>query len=85
MCDCYTRINTKLKEISGDASAGLNYGWVDHEEIIDGKKQLSLKMAPIITAQWRDKKKDGTLKDKPTDHNMIASFCPFCGEKLGEK
>jgi hypothetical protein len=70
--------------MTGDEKADLNYGLVYVENEIDGTKTEQLKMLPVITAQYRDKKKDGTLKDKPTDHNMMASHCPFCGEKVGD-
>jgi hypothetical protein len=81
-CGCYERVKQKLREKTGDENTDLNYGFVELGKEIEGKQLLEL--APIITASYRDKKKDGTFKKKMTNLNIIASFCPFCGTKIND-
>lgn len=82
-CDCIEQFQTKLREHTGDTKAGLSSGFVMVNREIDGKTQLGMEFVLMMTAFYRDKKKDGSLKEKSTPHyNIIVKFCPFCGKKL---
>jgi hypothetical protein len=74
-CNCYQKFEEKLREHTGDPKASLSSGFVEVEN--------ELKHVPVITAYYRDKKKNGELKNMRVAHdNIIAKYCPFCGKPV---
>lgn len=69
MCDCRERVNKSLE----DKNACIAIGFMAGTE--DGSTRYFLRSAPMIVLE----KKLVTLRTKlPT---LLASYCPFCGEK----
>jgi hypothetical protein len=84
-CDCQEQMEAILRENTGDPEAKLCSGLVMVKKEIGGKTLIQPVYTLLMTAFYRDKKRDGTLKEKnhpAPHHNIIISYCPFCGEKL---
>ena len=71
-CDCLVKVNKLLQEQYDDSEARV----VLNLCVLDGK----LDVYPGISAECRQKKKDGTFGKKKTI-SIRPSFCPFCGKK----
>lgn len=70
-CDCYTKINEKLKE--------RNLKLIGYAFIMPG-----FVMTPQIKTEWIDRDKAPRGK-KTSPTAMIASHCPFCGQKIEQQ
>jgi hypothetical protein len=70
-CDCHTKVNEKLRE--------MNLKLVGYAFIMPG-----FVLTPQIATEWIDKEKAPRgQKRNPTA--MLASHCPFCGQKIEQK
>lgn len=69
MCGCRQQVNEKLIERNAKIAAGFTASFND------GPTRGMGLSPPMILLEKADKKKRGEL---PT---LIATFCPFCGEK----
>lgn len=75
-CNCLKEVEGKLKKVTGDPEAKIETSLIINEE----KNRLETRI-PIIVS-YRQKKKDGELKQKPERSHITAGYCPFCGEKV---
>lgn len=73
-CGCFVRIDSELKEKTGDPEASLN--WV---------ARMSGECYPRLSYTYRKKKKSGEFHGKETEGTILPTFCPFCGVKYNLK
>ena len=86
MCECYGEVTEKLKtRIAEQLPAGATgldvqlQGYV----FIFGDS-VSHKASNNVRAEYMAPKKAGGMKKVVQNMNMVASFCPFCGERYGK-
>jgi hypothetical protein len=72
----------KLREHTGDPEACYPDSFVTITEKIGDKNKNSIKVVPVMTAYYRDKKQDGTLAKRVIPHEISIGYCPFCGVAL---
>lgn len=70
MCNCIDLIDEKLKEAGQNTMIDVLIAF--------GPDGISATKRPVIAT----KKRDVSNRKKPS--KMFASYCPFCGEKIGE-
>ncbi|SFQ46452.1 hypothetical protein SAMN05216229_12341 [Geopseudomonas sagittaria] len=83
MCNCHSEVTEKLKaRVSSQLPAGATGLDVDLQgyAFILGDA-LGHKAAHNVRIEYMAPKKAGGMKKVVQNMNMIASFCPFCGEK----
>lgn len=73
-CECFSRIETKLKEKTGDPEAKIKAVMLFNEKGIE--------MRPVIPFTFRNKKRDGSFNKKIEESSITYSFCPWCGKKM---
>lgn len=83
MCECKKEIEAKLKERVLDKVPDA----IDLELNIDGYMfllgaSIDIKPSMKVIGQYKQKTKSGELRAKKIKESLIASFCPFCGERL---
>jgi hypothetical protein len=78
-CDCIEKIEAAIRKDTGDPEARFKVGF----RFIKEKAIKPLIYIPIEVS-YRKRKKDGTF-GRIKEMDMIGTFCPFCGKKIGEK
>ena len=78
MCDCINKMTNQLREHTGDPDAII----ITETAFLKGKDDdfYTISFTPVY-GRFREKKKDGTLKPKPSKVPLSVAFCPFCGER----
>lgn len=83
MCNCYSDTTERLKaHISKqlpEGSAGLDLEMQGYVFLFG--EGVSHKAAHNVRIEYMTPKKAGGMKKVTKNMNMIATFCPFCGEK----
>lgn len=83
MCNCYDETTQKLKErVSSqlpEGAAGLDLELQGYAFVFGAG--VSHKASHNVRIEYQAPKKSGGMKKVVQNMNMIASFCPFCGEK----
>ena len=77
MCDCFKKIEEKLKEHTGDRYARLNH-------VLYLSRDGAAKK-PIVEGIYHKRKKDGTFCKEESVLQVSYEYCPFCGKKLEEE
>lgn len=73
-CECFSIIETKLREKTGDPRAKIKTATVFNENGIEE--------VPTIPLIYRKKKNDGTFCKKVEETSVTYSYCPWCGKKM---
>ena len=76
MCNCIETMEKLISEKTGDPDAylGVSYNPLDLSEKPTG-----------MYAMYREKKKDGTFKERETRIGIVPTYCPFCGKKYDDE
>ncbi len=75
MCDCLEKTRLLIVEKTGDPDAYID---VTYNFNNLGQKPAGMR------AHYREKKKDGSFKERETHIGISPTFCPFCGVKYDE-
>lgn len=72
MCNCIEETTKLIIERTGDPNAYIHcsYSFSNLEAKPSG-----------LTACYREKKWDGTFKERESKIGIVPTYCPFCGKK----
>lgn len=84
-CDCIDQVQREMRIQTGDDKARIGVQFVTTKKIVNGGTRIGIEDFVIIPAFYREKKRDGSLKERESVHYDIrAEYCPFCGIKTGD-
>jgi hypothetical protein len=85
-CDCIEQVQKELRVKTGDDKAHIGVGFVTTKKVIDGGNRIGIDDFVIVPAFYRERKRDGSLKERESVHYEIrANYCPFCGIKAHDE